>query len=78
MGGTIFSQGHELLMMALTAVVSLIVGVIGGRIWQRWQDMREWRGFSENLTEEELTLINAHRVRQEREGDVRSKARRVQ
>ena len=73
------TQGqHELLMMALAGAVSLIVGVIAGRIWQRWQDMREWRSFSENLTEEELALINANRVHREREGEPQRTARKVQ
>lgn len=65
-------------MVVLTGVVGVVVGLIAGRIWQRWQDMREWRSFSESFTEEELALINAHRLRREREGEPRGPARKVQ
>jgi hypothetical protein len=76
---TMWSQGqHELFMVAISAVIGVVVGIIAGRIWQRWQDMREWRGFSEAFTEEELGLINAHRVRREREGDPKGTIRKVQ
>jgi len=73
-----WSQGqHELFMVAIAGVIGMIVGIIAGRIWQRWQDMREWRSFSETFTEEELALINAHRVRREREGNRESTIRKV-
>jgi len=65
-------------MVAISAVIGAVVGIIAGRIWQRWQDMREWRGFSETFTEEELALINAHRVRREREGNPKDTIRKVQ
>jgi len=54
---------HELFMMALTAVLSITVGFLGGRIWEAF------RSFDDEalLSRDEIALIAANRLRQKRE-----------
>jgi hypothetical protein len=78
MGNLIVAGSHEMGMMALAGMVCLVVGVVAGRLWQRWRDLRDWRSFSDSFSEEELALVNAHRLRREREGLQDIKARKVQ
>ncbi|MBZ5526149.1 MAG: hypothetical protein LAP21_28345 [Acidobacteriia bacterium] len=46
--------------------VGLIVGLVGGRIWQRYADIGELHN-SELIDPDEIALINAHRLRKARE-----------
>jgi hypothetical protein len=54
---------HELFMMALTAVLSIIIGFLGGRIWEAF------RSFDEEalLSRDEIALVTANRLREKRE-----------
>lgn len=54
---------HELFMMALTAVLSIIVGFLGGRIWEAFRAYDE----EGQLSRDEIKLITADRLRRERE-----------
>lgn len=55
------------LMYAIWTGVGLVVGLIAGAIWSRWQTRRDpYAG----LTTEEITLLNAGRLRQQRERTV--------
>jgi hypothetical protein len=57
---------HELFMMALTAVLSVIVSFFAGRIWEAWRAI-DINNEATELSREEMALIGADRLRRERE-----------
>ena len=48
-GGQVNADSHELLMMAITALVCLLVGYVAGSIIQRLRDIREFDHEEETL-----------------------------
>jgi hypothetical protein len=63
---------HELFMMALTAVLSIIVSFFAGRIWEAWRAITI-NDADPELSREEIALIVADQLRREREQSARRK-----